>query len=123
MGVVAELPTQAAQVTCQRVGPEVGLGPPERVGNVTIADDRTSPRGEGVEEHVLGRRETDRAHPFSNARVQGVDLKIAHSQGSHPGGRVNSVANQRNQFGEWGFPPHDGPVIAGQRPGKMTVSS
>jgi hypothetical protein len=111
IGIIPKLPTQAAEVACEGVVPTLGVGPPQRVRDLAIPDHCTSPRGEGVQEDVLARREPNLARPLMNALVKSVNLEIGNSEKSQAALSNDSIAWQRDQHELWMTSSHDEPVI------------
>jgi hypothetical protein len=115
MRIVPELPAEATEVTGERVVSDIGVGSPQRVRDLAIAEHGAGTRGEGVQEDVLVRRKPNLARPLTDALVQGVDLKIGNPKRSHSPTTQDSIAWQRNQHRPVGMNSHDDPVIPGFR--------
>src|SRR5947209_6025583 len=67
LGVVSELAAQTTEVAREGVVSDLGVGSPQRLRNLAIADHGTGPRGEGVQEDVLTRRKAYLAGPLTDA--------------------------------------------------------
>jgi hypothetical protein len=113
MSIVPELPAQGAEVSGERVVSDLGVGPPQCVGNLAIADNRAGPSSEGVQEDVLARRKPYLARTLTNASVESIEFKTGDPKGSHAAARPNSVARQRDQHRLGRTCSHDDAVISG----------
>jgi hypothetical protein len=98
-------------VSSESVVSDLGVGPPQCVGDLAIPDNRAGPSGEGVQEDVLTWRKPYLARALTDASVEGIEFKIGDPKGSHAAITLNSIARQRDQHRLGRTCSHDERVI------------
>jgi len=121
--IVAELPAQATEVSSEGVGSDLGVGPPQCVGDLAITDNGPGPSGEGIQEDVLARRKPYLALALTDAPVESIEFKIGDPKGSHAAATPNSVARQRDQHRIGRTCSHDDAVIPASKQGSEIRSA